>query len=129
MWHGNQGKAMANPKQTPSVQQPATQAPTPVARVTGGKLALQWAPVPIVAARNVQARAATLGNLAAGKAALTVRLGAPCRVRVPYTLACWERVEAELAAHGGTCPTAALAAVSTGDFVGYALRRKWLAPV
>lgn len=84
---------------------------------------------PVIAAPNVRARAASLTNLAAGKAELTLKAGVPCKVRVPYTVACWERVQAELAKGKGQAPATKLAAVSTGDFVQYALRRKWLTAV
>lgn len=81
----------------------------------------------MAAAQNVLARAASLrSDLPADLAGAVFVAGKPCKVRVPYTLACWERVAATLASGGGSATAGSLAAVSTTDFVRYAFRRGWL---
>jgi hypothetical protein len=84
----------------------------------------------VSAAKNVLARAASLGNIPTELAAKRLALGPVlCGVRVPYTVQCWLAVQAALAAAGGTATGAALAGASTGDFVRYAVKNRWLAPV
>lgn len=85
----------------------------------------------VAAARNVVARAATLGNLPAALAQVQLQANAakPCKVRVPYTVQCWQAMLAVLAANNGTATGAMLAQASTGDMVRYAVARKWLVPV
>ena len=78
----------------------------------------------IVAANNVAARAASLAKVPAQVAAVSYTLGRPCKVRVPYTLACYQAVAGVLAA--GPATGQALAAASTGDFVRYAVKNGWL---
>lgn len=102
-------------------------APAPVAPVA---TQVKVAGVQVSAARNVVKRAATLGTLGSGVQAQVLRAGKPCKVRVPYTVECWARVSQALAsAAGNQAPASALAAVSTGDFVNYAVRSGWLVPV
>lgn len=85
----------------------------------------------VTAARNVVARAATLGNLPAALVAVQLQANPakPCKVRVPYTVQCWQAMQAVLTANGGTATGAMLAQASTGDMVRYAVARKWLVPV
>ena len=85
----------------------------------------------VTAARNVVARVATLGNLPAALAAVQLQANPskPCKVRVPYTVQCWQAMQAVLAANNGTATGAMLAQASTGDMVRYAVARKWLVPV
>ena len=85
----------------------------------------------VTAARNVVARAATLGNLPAALAAVQLQANPakPCKVRVPYTVQCWQAMQAVLTANGGQATGAMLAQASTGDMVRYAVARKWLVPV
>ena len=81
----------------------------------------------MAAAPNVRARAATLcsGNVPA----TLVQAGVPCKVRIPYTLACWAAAQQVLAQAGGKAPAAQVAQASTVDFVRYAMRRGWLVAV
>lgn len=82
---------------------------------------------PVVAARNVLARASSLCSAPpATLQGVKLTAGAPCKVRVPYTLAAWSQVEAALKKAGGAAPAAELCAASTTDFVRYAVRRGWL---
>ena len=78
----------------------------------------------VVAARNVVARTASLGNVPAAMAAHSYILGRACKVRVPYTLACFNACSAMLAK--GPQTAASLALASTGDFVRYAVKNGWL---
>ena len=81
----------------------------------------------VVAARNVLARAANLGNVPSALAALTLREGRPCKVRVPYTVAGVTAMLNHIAAHGPTTG-AELAGIANGDLLTYAVRRGWLVP-
>lgn len=82
----------------------------------------------VAAAKNVLARAATLGNVPSALAAVRLVVGpVPCRVRVPYTQQCWSAVQAALATAGGAATGQTLAQASTGDFVKYAVKNRWLA--
>jgi len=117
--------------QAPAAPAQAPAAPARATVVTGEKgqrlLCIAGLVENANAAANVLARAATLCKpLPSEKATKALRLGKPCRVRVPYTIACYERIVALLAANGGTAPAEKLAAVATTDFVVYAVRRGWL---
>ena len=114
--------------------QVTTPVTTPVAAVVlveGRKLVQLTGCGAMHAAKHVVAKTqhGTLGNLPATKAGLTLEAGVPCKVRVPINAARWERVAAELGKHGGKAPAAKLAEAATGDFVAYAITRKWLRTV
>jgi len=122
--------AAAAPAAAPAASPMPTTATLPQASTTA-----ETAPLPttvsvagahVPAARNVVARAAALANVPAALANVALVAGKPCRVRVPYTLQCWEACKAALAK--GPQTGAALASVSTGDFVRYAVSNKWLVP-
>ena len=84
-----------------------------------------------VFAKHVFAKvqAGAMGNLPAARRGVVVKAGVPCKVRVPINVAQWHACEAVLAKHDGQAPAEALAAATSGDFVGYAIARKWLAVV
>ena len=118
---------------TPAPVAAATQPVAPAAvAVPGPKTGTQLLQVqafgaPLVAAKNVLARAGSLCS-AVPSTLQSVQLaaGRPCKVRVPYTLAANAAVQAALAAAGGKAPASELAKASTTDFVRYAVRRGWL---
>lgn len=128
-------RAAAEAGQGPKPSDAPTQAPAkPAAKVvtveredgkTARLLAVTAFAAPVAAANNVLARANSL--CAAHKEAdLKLRAGKPCRVRVPYTLASWEKCEQFLLGAGGVARAGDLSAVATTDFVRYAQRRGWL---
>lgn len=111
--------APAQPSTPPAVAGAPATPVLPVAVVVGGQQ--------VAAARNVLARSATLGNVPSALAGVRLTTGpVVCRVRVPYTQQCWAQVQAHLAQHG-PATGATLAGVSTGDFVKYAVKNRWLA--
>ena len=85
-----------------------------------------------VFAKHVFAKvqAGTMATLPAARRGVVVKAGVPCKVRVPINVAQWQACEAVLAASPtGKVPVELLAAATSGDFVGYAIARKWLAVV
>ena len=79
------------------------------------------------AARNVLARHANLANVPTALAGLTLRVGRPCKVRVPYTVAGVTAMLNHIAIHGPSTG-AELAGIANGDLLTYAVRRGWLVP-
>src|SRR5512139_1677028 len=116
----------------PVVQAPAVQ--PQIALVNGVQhVALPtWQAPAATNAKHVMAQAAagTLQRPLAGPlAGRLLAVGKPCKVRTGYNVQCMDAIMAELAKHGGKATAAQLAAVATADFVPYAVRRGWLAPV
>lgn len=128
-------KAPASPMQALALVVAAPVAATTPAQPTT-PVAAPAAPLPpvtvggqvVATAANVQRRVATLGNVG-NMGTITLTAGRPCRVRVPYTIACYDQCMAALTAAGGTATGAALAQASTGDFVKYATKNGWLVAV
>lgn len=118
-------QAAATLAQAPAATEPPTVAGAPATPVL--PVAVVVAGVQVSAAKNVLARAATLGNVPSALAAVRLVLGpVPCRVRVPYTQQCWSAIAAHIAQHGAATGQT-LAGISTGDFLKYAVKNRWLA--
>lgn len=137
-------------KKSPKLAAPAVESTAPVVEAANPFAALVAAPAPVVsahaamlakavavnnqvavgtlagiaAANNVAARAASLHKVPVLLAAVSYTLGKPCKVRVPYTLACYQAVAAALAE--GPATGEVLSKASTGDFVKYAVKNGWL---
>jgi hypothetical protein len=88
--------------------------------------------VPVKVAPSIAKRAASLANLPAKYAGVVYgpNPAKPSpRASGANSVHCWALVKAHLAAHGGQATGQDLANASTGDFVRFAVRSAWLAPV
>ena len=121
--------ALAPVAEAPVAEAPVAEAPAlaPVAEAPALPVDVKVAGETVVAARNVLARAASLDKVPTALAALTLREGRPCKVRVPYTVAGVTAMLNHIAAHGPTTG-AELAGIANGDLLTYAVRRGWLVP-
>ena len=108
----------------------AEQAPTP-APVAAPAAPAAPTPAPVAAPKPFCGANAVGATYKGPASVLAVRPNSKCSVRSPHGQAAWQAIQATLAASGGAAPATALAAAlpQHHSFIGYAVRRGWLAAV